>query len=418
MRASAVRPQERLLTMNMPEDVNYILNTLEAVGHEAYIVGGCVRDILRGERPNDWDIATSAKPLETKALFPRTVDTGLKHGTVTVLFGQNRYEVTTYRIDGEYLDGRRPESVMFTGQINEDLSRRDFTINAIAYSPMRGFADPFNGRDDISRRIIKCVGEAECRFREDALRMLRAIRFSSVLGFDVDKKALETIEILKSGLTQVSAERIREELGKLLCGDYPEAVKMLETTGLLPYVMRQEKNKSASQSLPRISDNLLREIKQCPQNEPMRLALFLKCTDSDPTKILRSLRFDNKTTKEVSIYARLMPTDIPVERYEIKMILRTISPEVFFKLLDLKEISNKDYDKKTNTIREIINDIIEKNECFLPRDLAVNGQDLMKVGIPPGKQMGETLERLLNAVMREPHLNEKEILIKRAKNGK
>ena len=195
--------------MNLPVNVMQIISALELAGHEAFIVGGCVRDAARGVEPTDWDIATSALPERVKALFSRTFDTGIAHGTVTVLQDGQPFEVTTYRIDGEYLDARRPETVTFASEIEEDLSRRDFTINAVAYNPRRGFVDPFDGRGDISRGLIKCVGDAKKRFGEDALRMLRAVRFSAVLDFRVDDDAIFAISALRKNLANISAERIR-----------------------------------------------------------------------------------------------------------------------------------------------------------------------------------------------------------------
>jgi len=227
-----------LSAVNIPDYAAKIIAALTAAGHEAFIVGGCVRDMIRGATPGDWDIATSARPDEVKGLFSRTFDTGIKHGTVSVLCGSNVCEVTTYRIDGEYSDNRRPATVTFAGKIEEDLSRRDFTINAIAYNPTRGFVDPFDGRGDISRKIIKCVGDAETRFGEDALRMLRAIRFAAVLGFCVNSDAVRAITKLRDNLADISGERIREELCKLLCGAHPDAAKLLRETGIMRQVLR------------------------------------------------------------------------------------------------------------------------------------------------------------------------------------
>jgi tRNA nucleotidyltransferase (CCA-adding enzyme) len=383
--------------MNIPKNVKLIISTLESSGHEAFIVGGCVRDIIRGVTPKDWDIATSALPKQVKALFLRTFDTGIKHGTITVLFGKENYEVTTYRIDGVYLDSRRPETVAFTSKIEEDLSRRDFTINAIAFNPVRGFVDPFDGRGDITKRITKCVGDSENRFGEDALRMLRAVRFAAQLGFCVDSAAIRAIEKLKQNLEKISAERIREELCKLLCGEFPDALRLLESTGLMYYTLR---NREFCGDL----DAVISQLSAVPPDDAMRLALFLP---HEPENILHDLRFSNKEIHTVTQYVKFLPAQIST-RYEIKKILYEMPLENFEKLLTLKEVARGESMTK---IREEVQDIIAKNECFTLRDLAVNGNDLASAGIPKGKLMGETLARLLDEVMRDPSLNSKEKLL-------
>ena len=403
--------------IEIPKDVKFIIDTLEAAGFEAFVVGGCVRDVIRGAKPKDWDIATSAEPLEAKALFSRTIDTGLKHGTITVLLNRERYEVTTYRIDGEYLDSRRPETVTFAQRIEEDLSRRDFTINAIAYSPTRGFADPFNGRGDIEAGVIKCVGNAENRFGEDALRMLRAIRFAAVLDFSVDAAALNAITKLKSNLTNISAERIREEMCKLICGANPSAAKLLETTGLLYYALR---NREYGGNLDEVINQLNHVSERQKRNESLitndaneqaRLALFLAWAKDDCPNILHDLRFDNNTIKNVSMYVQFLPTEIQPDRYEIKKLMRILSPKHLKILLELQYITAPFGTASQGLILHEAQSIIEKNECFTLRDLAINGNDLLNAGIPSGKAMGETLEKLLDAVMREPSMNTRERLL-------
>ncbi|MCL2388296.1 MAG: CCA tRNA nucleotidyltransferase [Defluviitaleaceae bacterium] len=403
--------------IEIPKDVKFIIDTLEAAGFEAFVVGGCVRDVIRGAKPKDWDIATSAEPLEAKALFSRTIDTGLKHGTITVLLNRERYEVTTYRIDGEYLDSRRPETVTFAQRIEEDLSRRDFTINAIAYSPTRGFADPFNGRGDIEAGVIKCVGNAENRFGEDALRMLRAIRFAAVLDFSVDVAALNAITKLKSNLTNISAERIREEMCKLICGANPSAAKLLETTGLLYYALR---NREYGGNLDEVINQLNHVSERQKRNESLitndaneqaRLALFLAWAKDDCPNILHDLRFDNNTIKNVSMYVQFLPTEIQPDRYEIKKLMRILSPKHLKILLELQYITAPFGTASQGLILHEAQSIIEKNECFTLRDLAINGNDLLNAGIPSGKAMGETLEKLLDAVMREPSMNTRERLL-------
>ncbi|MCL1846181.1 MAG: polynucleotide adenylyltransferase [Defluviitaleaceae bacterium] len=393
---------------SIPEYVKEIINTLAAAGHEAFIVGGCVRDMIRGAIPVDWDIATSALPDEVKALFSRTFDSGIKHGTVSVLSGGDVCEVTTYRVDGEYLDNRRPSEVTFSGKIEEDLSRRDFTINAIAYAPSRGFVDPFDGRGDISRGLIKCVGDAETRFGEDALRMLRAVRFAAVLGFSVDGGAIGAIAKLRGNLADISAERVREELCKLLCGEHPQAVRLLHETGLMYYVLR---GRAFGGELERVISWIedLGGSDSDAGRPPLSLllALFFSWTGGKCECILRDLRFDNRTIKIVSRFVEFLPKKIAESRYEIKKLLRIFPPEEFEDLLRLKEISQGGCLEK---IRAESRDILARGECFTLRGLAVNGDDLAEIGIT-GKAAGEALEKFLDAVMRDPNLNTKEALL-------
>lgn len=213
--------------MKLPEKVTWILDRLSEHGYEAYAVGGCVRDSLLGREPGDWDITTSAMPLQVKALFSRTVDTGLQHGTVTVLLGNDGYEVTTYRIDGAYTDGRHPDQVLFTPSLLEDLKRRDFTINAMAYHAQKGLVDAFDGVQDLKRGIVRCVGNPADRFREDALRMMRAVRFAAQLGFEIDAPTRDAVRLLAGNLERISVERIQAELVKLAVSPHPERMREL-----------------------------------------------------------------------------------------------------------------------------------------------------------------------------------------------
>ncbi len=224
------------MRIEMPRDVEWIVGKIREHGYEAFAVGGCVRDTLLGREPGDWDITTSAKPEEVKAIFGKTVDTGLQHGTVTIIKNRNGYEVTTYRIDGEYHDGRHPETVEFTSNLREDLKRRDFTINAMAYSHETGIVDEFGGIEDLENKTIRCVGLAHDRFTEDALRILRAIRFAAQLGFEIEEETYRAISDIAPNLKNVSKERIQVELTKLLLSDYPEKITMVEATGICPYV--------------------------------------------------------------------------------------------------------------------------------------------------------------------------------------
>ncbi|MBP5600035.1 MAG: CCA tRNA nucleotidyltransferase, partial [Lachnospiraceae bacterium] len=225
------------MTINIPKDVEFIINTLEENGFEAYAVGGCVRDSLLGRVPNDWDITTSAKPLETKKLFKRTFDTGIKHGTISVLLDKEIYEVTTYRIDGEYEDARHPKEVTFTSKLSEDLLRRDFTINAMAYNPKRGLVDLYGGKEDLENKIIRCVGNPYDRFTEDALRIMRAVRFAAQLNYQIEDDTKKAIKELSPNLKKISAERIQVELVKLLTSDNPGFLKLAWELGITKVIL-------------------------------------------------------------------------------------------------------------------------------------------------------------------------------------
>ena len=224
------------MEIKIPAPAEEILTKLNENGYEAYVVGGCVRDMILGREPGDWDITTSALPEQVKQVFRRTVDTGIQHGTVTVMMGDEGYEVTTYRIDGEYADGRHPDSVTFTPSLTEDLKRRDFTVNAMAYNGNTGLVDEFGGMEDLDRGIIRCVGEPMDRFSEDALRILRAIRFSAQLGFAIEGRTYEAIRAIAPNMVHVSKERIQAELTKLLLSPHPGHISMVYETGISPYV--------------------------------------------------------------------------------------------------------------------------------------------------------------------------------------
>ena len=398
------------MTIAIPTDVNHIIDTLVSHGYEAYIVGGCVRDSIRNVVPKDWDITTSAWPKQVMDIFPRTFETGIKHGTITVLIGRQGYEVTTYRIDGTYLDSRRPQDVTFTANVEDDLSRRDFTMNAIAYNNKNGFVDPFDGQGDINRKIIRCVGNADSRFGEDALRMLRAVRFAGQLGFTVDDEALTAIRAKRSSMVNISAERIREELTRLIISPYVEAMGLLESTGLLPYVL-------VGHAFEDNLENTIKHLSVCPAHTNLRLAVFLAFSGNACNKILRDLRFDNKTIKEVSLYVRFLHTVIEHDRYEIKKILRQMPqasvdecprqvPQTYFEnLLTLQSIFNPHDAKRLETIKHESRDIQSSGECYTLRDLMVKGDDLVKLGIPRGKAIGDKLEEILDEVMQDPTQN-------------
>ena len=389
--------------IKIPKKVQSVVETLENAGHSAYIVGGCVRDLLLMDEPKDFDVTTSATPHEIKKLFSRTVDIGIKHGTVGVIVKGGKIEVTTYRIDGKYLDGRRPESVSFTKSIKEDLSRRDFTINAIAYNPRSGFCDPFDGQLDIQNRLIRCVGDAGERFGEDALRMVRAVRFAATLGFKVDEKILDNISLLRQKLSAVSIERINEETRKLLLGANPDALMLAEQAGILPYMLIG--SYINSENLPVV----IRQIKKCPVDYPMRFALLLNGICKNYRDVLKGSKLAGKLIKTVQTYLAYLHEPIKCNKYEIKKILRDVPADLFDNLLDLKGIVSP-YEK-INTMRSLKDEIIKAGETYELKNLAIKGEDLIARGIKPGQEMGQLLENMLDQVMRDPKLNNKDKLL-------
>ena len=389
--------------MNIPKNVMSVIQTLENAGFEAYIVGGCVRDMLLNIAPEDFDITTSATPDEIKKLFPHTVDIGIKHGTVAVIVMGEKIEVTTYRVDGEYIDGRRPESVMFTSNINEDLSRRDFTINAIAYNPRVGFCDPFCGHEGIKKKLIKCVGDADTRFNEDALRMVRAVRFAATLGFDIDGKTCMSILANKKNLNLVSPERIYAELKKMITGAYPDALNIIKNTGLMPYILR-----GGNINYARLPE-LIQYMKICPADYHMRLALLFDSICKNYGDVLEALKVDNQTKHFVYVYMSFLHKPLAPDSYEIKKTLRHMPPPLFDNLLKLQEIVLQNV--YVNEIKLMKNEILQNGECYELKQLAVNGGDLAALGIKEGRQMGALLEGLLDKVMQNPELNNKITLL-------
>lgn len=398
------------MQIEMPYDVEWVIGKIRDHGYEAFAVGGCVRDTLLSREPGDWDITTSAKPEEVKAIFGKTVDTGLQHGTVTVIKNRNGYEVTTYRIDGEYHDGRHPDSVEFTSNLKEDLKRRDFTINSMAYSHETGIVDEFGGMEDLDRKIIRCVGLAHDRFTEDALRILRAIRFAAQLGFEIENETYQAIFDIAPNLKKVSKERIQVEMTKLLLSDYPEKVWMVEKTGISPYVVEElcevfnEKEENADFS----------ELKLLPKEKSIRWAGFLRHLPPERVrKFLKGLKLDNETISNARMMVEAAQTPLKPDKTEIRRFLNKMSEYQFEGCLRLKELDG------TADIEEICGlwkEIVEAGDCVSLKTLAVNGGDLMAAGVEKGKRLGEILAELLNMVLENPELNKKEILLEKLEN--
>ncbi len=435
----------------LPQDVIQIIERLESCGHEAYAVGGCVRDSILGKEPADWDITTSASPEDVKALFTHTIDTGIAHGTVTIMCGKCGYEVTTYRIDGEYKDGRHPESVAFTNLLSEDLRRRDFTINAMAYNQTEGLVDLFGGMQDLQDGVIRCVGEATERFSEDALRMLRAVRFAAQLGFSIEKATYDAICTLAPTIARVSMERIMVELVKLLTSDHPEEMRTVYACGLstvfLPeFDAMMETPQHTVHHQYSVGEHTIHALMAVPAERILRLTMLFHdvakpvCRTTDEAgndhfyghpeigaemtgQILRRLKFDNDTIRSVKRLVRfhdMRPVlqEKNVRRSIVKMGLESF-PEIFaVKRADTMAQSMYMRQQKLDAIDQfeaLYDRMIEKQVCVQKKDLALNGKDLLELGVPQGKKVGEILDLLFAQVIEEPAKNTREKLLTEAK---
>jgi tRNA nucleotidyltransferase (CCA-adding enzyme) len=431
----------------IPRNVRYILDTLHEHRYQAFIVGGCVRDCILGKVPGDWDIATNALPGEVKGLFQKTLDTGIKHGTITVMIDKNSFEITTYRIDGEYADFRRPRSVTFTSSIEEDLSRRDFTMNAIAYNPEEGIVDPFGGITDIKKGNIRTVGDPDKRFSEDALRMLRAVRFSAQLGFSVDERTLKSIGKNSSLLGSISSERIRDELTKILLSDNPLRFSLLMDTKLIKYTLPEfEPCFLTGQNNPYHAYNValhtLLSVANIKRDNILRWAMLfhdigkpgVKTTDRKgidhfynhqqlSVKLSRAtmlrLRFDKRSMDKILLLVRCHDMQIKDDPKSVRKAMSRIGEDMFESLLMVIEADKKaqnprllkERTRKFAKLWEVYKEIKEKGQCTSLKALAVSGDDLIALGIKPGKEIKELLSGLLEKVLEEPGLNRKEILL-------
>ena len=380
-----------------------ILETLNGKGYEAYIVGGCVRDMIMGRKPGDWDITTSARPEETKKCFKRTFDTGIKHGTITVLLDGGSYEVTTYRIEGEYTDCRHPDEVVFTRDIHEDLLRRDFTMNAIAYHPREGFIDPFGGRDDIEKKTIRGVGFPDERFREDALRMLRAVRFAAQLGFSVEEETWKALKNRAELIKKVSAERIREELQKLIMSGRPEKLSLLAESGLMGYIWP-----SLADALEKYSAETAGELAASEAVPALRWALFLRRLGAaEAQSLMKGLKFDTKTMKSVCAVIAEEKNGVDVSPYGVKKMLNRLGDENYGLFL---KYSLAIGDERAGEAEKVLEEIRKRGECVGLKDLALNGTDIGKMGVKDGRLIGEILSALLDEAQKDNENNKREIL--------
>lgn len=444
------------IRIEIPEKAKYIIDTLEDAGFEAYVVGGCVRDSILGRVPQDWDITTSALPLQVKELFRRTIDTGLQHGTVTIMQGEEGFEVTTYRIDGEYEDGRHPKDVTFTPNLEEDLLRRDFTINAMAYNDRRGLVDLYDGIGDIERKTIRCVGDPMARFGEDALRMLRAVRFSAQLGYTIEPATRDAITKLAGTLEKISAERIRTELVKLLVSDNPYELKEAYETGMtavfLPEFDRaMQTEQNHKHHCYSVGEHILHSIEEIEAEPVLRIAMLLHdigkpdsltvdeagithfhghpvLGESMARDILRRLKFDNDTIDKVCRLVRFHDYGNGIEPDErmTRRAVNKLGEDIFPMFLQVSRAdtmaqSMYNREKKLANIAEwsrMYDKIKAENQCVSLKTLKINGRDLIGMGVKPGPQLGQILNALLEEVLDEPTRNDEVWLKNRAQEIK
>lgn len=435
------------MKMNIPEPAKQIIDILYNHGYEAFAVGGCVRDTILGKEPQDWDITTSATPEQVKALFPRTIDTGIEHGTVTVMLGKIGYEVTTYRIDGAYVDHRHPTEICFTASLEEDLKRRDFTINAMAYNDRVGLVDLFDGIGDLKRKVIKCVGTPRFRFEEDALRILRAVRFSAQLGFDIEDETARAIEMLAPTLKDISAERIQTELVKLLVSPNPGHIHKAYTLGITKVIMPEydaivDVEQHTPNHIYTVDMHTRIALEYIPPEPALRLTMLMhdfgkpqvkKTLDSGrdifykhpeagaviAKNILKTLKFDNATTDKVVQLVKWHGLKYDATEVDIRKALTRVGRDYFDDFLKVQESDIQG--KKPEIIsgklgilkvkKEIYQQVIAKNQCFEINHLAVCGKDLIQNGFKPGPLLGAVLQRLLDKVIEDQSLNTKETLL-------
>ena len=433
--------------IRLPQKVNRIITSLQNAGFEAYAVGGCVRDSILGREPGDWDITTSAMPEEMKALFEKTVDTGIEHGTVTVLLEREGFEVTTYRIDGKYEDSRHPKEVTFTRSLKEDLLRRDFTINAMAYNEKNGLVDIFGGLRDLKERKIRCVGDAKARFSEDALRILRGIRFAAQLGFSIDEETKAGMEKLAPTLKNISAERIQTELVKMLISRRPELIREAYELGITAQFLPEfDRLMETAQETPHhmytVGEHTIHAIGNVRPDKVLRLTMLLhdmgkpayKTVDEDGRahfkkhaleseiiagRILRRLKFDNDTIHKVTRLVRYHDYRMPSTAKDVRRAMNKIGEDIFSYYMEVRRgdvLAQSMYQREEkiqnlDEIERLYQEIIEKGQCVSLKELSVTGRDLIEAGMATGKEIGVKLNELLLLVIEEPELNTKEKLL-------
>lgn len=435
------------MKIQLPNSVQLIIHTLEDAGFEAYAVGGCVRDSLLNRRPDDWDITTNALPQEVKALFHRTIDTGIQHGTVTVIIKGEGFEVTTYRIDGEYEDGRHPKEVSFTRNLEEDLKRRDFTINAMAYNDRAGIVDIFHGVEDLQKGVIRAVGNPVERFTEDALRMMRAVRFSAQLGYEVDMETKRAIQKLASTISKISAERIQVELIKLVKSPHPDRMRLLYETGLTSFILPEfDRMMETEQNHPHhcfsVGEHTIHAMEQVEGDKILRLVMLFhdigkpmvktvdkkgidhfyghsKESEKIAQHVLKRLKFDNDTIRMVTKLVLYHDQKFELEKKYVRRGVNKIGEDLFPLLFavqkaDILAQSNYMREEKLAYLTKLQNfyeEIVNAKECVSLKTLAISGSDLIALGMKPGKEIGMVLQKMLDLVLEDETLNTKEALL-------
>ena len=422
--------------MRLPEGAAFILERLASGGYSAYVVGGCVRDALMGLEPKDFDICTDALPEQMQAVFAdcRVVETGLKHGTLTVLCDRVPYEVTTFRVDGAYSDHRHPDGVIFVSDVTADLSRRDFTVNAMAWNPSTGLVDAFGGQEDLDRKLIRCVGDPTTRFNEDALRILRALRFASVYGFAIEERTAAAIHALKNTLSDVAAERIRVELAKLLCGRDAERILREYSDVIFTLLPPLAPMLGFEQHTPYhrfdVWEHTIRALAAAPATEVFRLTMLLHDSGKPDAftldekgvghayghpqrsaeiarDVLTRLRVDNATLERVLLLVANHDYPLTPDRRIILRRLNRFGEEALRQLIEVHRadgmgkgtVSPEVVEDWTRTMRRALDAVLAENPCFTLKDLAVNGSDLLAAGIPKGRAVGQCLQTLLERVI-------------------
>lgn len=436
--------------MELPKEVSCIIKLLNERGHEAYAVGGAVRDTILGRSPEDWDVTTSALPDEIKSIFNRTVDTGIEHGTVTVLMKGRGYEVTTYRVDGEYLDSRHPKDVKFTRNLSEDLLRRDFTINAMAYNNSDGLVDEYGGEKDLEDGIIRCVGDPVKRFEEDALRMLRAVRFSAQLGFSIHPDTREAIIKLAHTIKNISCERIRDELLKLIESDNPGHIRELYNLGLTKYILPEFDEMMACEQnskhhMYNVGEHTIHAMENIESDRVLRLTMLLhdmakpstKTQDEEgydhfynhqiigaemANKTLRSLKLDNNTRKKVVNLVRYHDERPVLKEKKVRKCIVETGLEAFPNIFAVKRADTlaqsmykrEEKLKYIDDFEAMYNDIVSKGQCLRIADMKISGKDLIEMGVRQGPDIGDILQELFEDVLNNPSHNEEQYLKERA----
>lgn len=439
-----------LYKIDLPAPCRLIIRRLRKNGYRGYAVGGCVRDSLLGRTPNDWDITTDALPDRVLALFPDfpVLETGLQHGTVTILIDHEPFEVTTFRIDGAYSDGRHPDSVAFTARIEDDLARRDFTVNAMAYNEEDGLIDPFGGRDDLENQIIRCVGEPARRFSEDALRLFRAVRFAAALGFSIDPDTLAALRELSPAISLVAKERIFIELKKTVAA--PHAAEALRLAPELLFAAVPELSvirdtpQNSRYHVYNVWEHTLHALDAAPQNTVTRLAVLFhdagkgvcrsvgedgfdhfyghaKHSAEITRRALHALRCDNKTLHDVVKLVELHDIHFPMRTAKFRRLLASLGYELFYRLIDVSKADNAAHAPEHVTARTAALDealqeaqrLQSEDYCLTMRQLAVNGRDMRALGLS-GPSIGEVLEKLLDSVIIGEAPNDRSLLLTRA----